>query len=244
MTVGVYGLGRFGLFWADFLSSYFPVFGYNRTPRKELPPSVNAASEEEVLNCDAVFFCVSISSFAEVLQHAAPLMKPGSLIMDTCSVKTFPVTWMEKYLPGGVNILATHPMFGPDSASGGVAGFPIVVCPVRVSDSDLSFWVRNFEEFGLQVLQMSADEHDHQVAYTQGITHFIGRVLEDLNLTLHPLSTLGFRKILEVMEQTCNDPWQLFIDLQKLNPYTGEMREELRDSFSKIITKLENGPAQ
>ena len=82
---------------------------------------------------------------------------------------------------------------------------------------------------------MSADQHDHQVAFTQGVTHFIGRVLDEMDLHLHPLSTLGFRKILDVMEQTCNDPWQLFLDLQRMNPYTGEMREKLNQSFIKIM---------
>ena len=147
---------------------------------------------------------------------------------------------MQDILPTEIRFMGTHPMFGPDSAGKGVTGFPIVVCPQRVPGIDAAFWTARFEEWGLRVLTMGPDEHDHQVAFTQGVTHFIGRVLGDLDLQLHPLSTLGFRKMLEVIEQTCNDPWQLFVDLQKLNPYTEEMRKRLRDSFMRIVMELED----
>ena len=37
---------------------------------------------------------------------------------------------------------------------------------------------------GLVIQEMTTHEHDREAAYTQGITHFIGRTLNELNL--HP----------------------------------------------------------
>jgi prephenate dehydrogenase len=86
---------------------------------------------------------------------------------------------------------------------------------------------------------MSPQEHDRKAAYTQGITHYVGRVLADLDLEPSPISTLGYHKLLEIREQTCNDPWQLFLDLQRFNPYTKEMRERLHRSLDRMLKQLE-----
>jgi prephenate dehydrogenase len=85
---------------------------------------------------------------------------------------------------------------------------------------------------------MTPDEHDKMVAYSQGITHYIGRVLSDLNLKPTLINTLGYQKLLEIMQQTCNDSWQLFIDLQKYNPYTKNMRIDLQRSIERIYKSL------
>jgi prephenate dehydrogenase len=131
-------------------------------------------------------------------------------------------------------------MFGPDSARGGMKDLPIVLCPVRLDQSRLAFWRDFFESLGLRVLHMDPDEHDHKAAFTQGITHYVGRVLADLGLVESDISTLGYTKLLEIMEQTCNDPWQLFLDLQRYNPYTKDMRTQLHRSLMRILEKLEN----
>lgn len=239
MTIGVYGLGRFGMFWGGVLSERYKVLGWSRSHKETVSQGIEPAAEEDVLRCDVLFYCVAISAFEEVLRRTAPLISKETLVMDTCSVKVLPVRWMQELLPGEVRILGAHPMFGPDSGAGGVTNFPMVLCPVRIAEKDLMLWADEFRSFGLNVIRMSADDHDHQAAYSQGITHFIGRVVNDLHLQDYPISTLGFKKMLEVAEQTCNDPFQLFLDLQRYNPYTGEMRDRLNESLQKLLATLE-----
>ena len=86
---------------------------------------------------------------------------------------------------------------------------------------------------------MSPDEHDRRAAYTQGVTHLVGRILADLGLESSPIATLGYRRLLEIVEQTCHDSWQLFLDLQRYNPYTAEMRHKLRGSIEGVMRRLE-----
>ena len=243
MKVGVYGLGRFGFFWSSVLSNRFDVCGYNRTPLNSAPRGVKLVSEDEVLSCDALFLCVAISSLERVLAGIAPRLRPQTVVMDTCSVKVYPARLMEQLLPGRIGIIATHPMFGPDSASGGrgVEGLPMVVAPVRAEDETARFWKSEFAAMGLRVAEMTPDDHDREAAYTQGITHFIGRVLEDLSLSPSLIATKGYAKLLEIVQQTCNDPYQLFLDLQRYNPYTWKMREDLSRSVQRVLESISLG---
>lgn len=235
MEVGVYGLGRFGTLWASLLSNKFEVVAYNRTPKETAPANVRLVEFEELCKCRTIFLCVAISAIPSVAERLRASLAPGTLIMDTCSVKVLPLRQLCEILPPSISVLGTHPMFGPDSARSGIKGLPIIITSARSSEETRAQWAAAFEELGLAVHLMTADEHDREAAFTQGITHFIGRVLKDLNLLPSPIATLGYRRLLEVMEQTCNDPWQLFMDLQNLNPHTSEMRRALQESLKRIM---------
>ncbi|HUX49618.1 MAG TPA: prephenate dehydrogenase/arogenate dehydrogenase family protein [Spirochaetia bacterium] len=235
MVVGVYGLGRFGAFWATLLARRFTVIGHNRTPRGTVPDGVTLVGLDQLAEAETIFLCTAISATEAVLNELSPLLKSGTTVIDTCSVKMYPVELMKRILPESVHILGSHPMFGPDSAGNGIRGLPIILSPVRAPDSVNLYWENQFRDMQLTVHTMTPEAHDREAAYTQGITHFIGRVLKDLELKPSAIGTLGYRKLLEVMEQTCNDPWQLFVDLQRFNPYTGEMRSQLRGAVDRIV---------
>ncbi|NBK24364.1 MAG: prephenate dehydrogenase/arogenate dehydrogenase family protein, partial [Spirochaetia bacterium] len=167
-----------------------------------------------------------------------------TLVMDTCSVKLYPAKLMREKLPKQVQCIATHPMFGPDSGKNGVEGLPFVICPVNCEQKVLQDWVSEFKRWNLQVLSMSCEQHDREAAWSQGITHFIGRTLSELNLGETELATTGYRTLMTVVEQTCNDPLQLFYDLQRYNPYARQMRMGLKgalDTVMEALKKQEDG---
>ena len=238
MKIGVYGLGRFGSFWATCLSGSFDVMAYSRNPDRKVPDGVTRVSEDEIIQCETIFICVTISAFEKVIKKIAEKIQPNTTVIDTCSVKVFPIQAMERNLPVGINIIGTHPMFGPDSGKNSIERLPLVFCPVNASADINDYWKNVFISLGLSVHELSPEYHDREAAYTQGITHFMGRVLGDLELETSPIGTLGYQKLLEIIEQTCNDPFQLFIDLQKYNPFTGEMRSKLAESLQKVQNKL------
>jgi prephenate dehydrogenase len=238
-NLGIYGLGRFGRFYAELLSRHAAIKAFSRNPERPLPAGVQRVCEEELCNQPVIILCVAISGLREVLQRIAPRLKPGTLIMDTCSVKSMPAQWMEELLPVEAKILATHPMFGPDSARGGIEGLPMILHPVRLGAVELRQWRVFFERLGLSVQLMEPQLHDRQAAFTQGLTHYLGRVLAELRLEPSRIASLGYRKLLEIIEQTCNDSWQLFYDLQQYNPYTREMRDRLAASLSQIKERLD-----
>ena len=241
MVIGVYGLGRFGAFWAGCLARRFDVVGWSRDPSRPIPPGVRrAAAEDEVLGADVVVYCVTISALDGVLARTAGRLAPGTLVMDTCSVKVHPVRAMEGLLPAGTRYLATHPMFGPDSGRNGLDGLPMVLSSHRLGDGEYAFWKDAFAAMGLRVVEMTPEEHDREAAYTQGITHFIGRVLGELHLKDSVIATAGYESLRNIVLQTCNDPWSLFVDLQKYNPYTVPMRKDLHTALGVMLDEFDS----
>lgn len=244
MKIGVYGLGRFGFFWSELLAQKLNVYGFNRSLLVNAPKNVSIVTEEEILLCDVLFLCVSISSLESVLKRISPRLNPECLVFDTCSVKVHPVNLMKSILPETTNIIASHPMFGPDSGKHGVKDLPLVFIPVRDNHGYADIWKQIFLDFELNVIEITADSHDRDAAFTQGVTHFIGRVLNELDLKKSDISTQGYKSLLSIVEQTCNDPLQLFRDLQHYNPYTHTMRQELNDSLKKTMDMLAHADPQ
>lgn len=235
----MYGLGRFGSFWAGCLSETGnEVVAYSRSAH-DLPKKVHRGSEEEVLNADLLFFAITISRFEEVLKLVGKRIGKNTIVCDTCSVKTYPAKWMKTYIQDDVYKIATHPMFGPDSGKNGLENLPIVMCPISTKDGRYDLVKNLFLNMGLKVLEMSEREHDEEAAYSQGVTHFVGRVLENMNLMDTEIATQGYKKLITIMDQTCNDPIQLFYDLQKYNPYAKEMRLNLQYAVEKVLNRLE-----
>jgi prephenate dehydrogenase len=115
----------------------------------------------------------------------------------------------------------------------------MVLCPVRVEPGELDRWRKFISSLGLSVAVMTPDEHDRQAAFTQGVTHYLGRVLKDLGVAPSAVATVGYRRLLEIVDQTCNDPWQLFLDLQRFNPHTREMRERLGRSLEAVMAAID-----
>ncbi len=238
MKAAVYGLGRFGSFWAECLyKAGCEVIAYSRSEHP-LPEGVRKADEEEVLTAPVLFFCVAISSFESVLKRVGSRIGRDTIVMDTCSVKIMPSEWMKENIPSDRTIIATHPMFGPDSGRNGVKGLPLVMCPVSPVGKGYEEMKSFFLSMGLDVREMSAEKHDEEAAYSQGVTHFVGRTLSQMGMKPTPIATQGYRNLMTIVEQTCNDPMQLFYDLQRYNPYAKEMRLSLQVAIEKVLNAL------
>jgi len=237
----VLGFGRFGQLLASILGTEFPVVVHDPHENSLAAQRIGVefASFERACQAPTIFICVPISALEVVLKQAKPYLLPGTLVMDTCSVKMYPAEVMLKEVPETVEALATHPLFGPDSAKDGLEGLRIVFCPLRVSEPRREFWREFWQRRGLVVIEKSPEEHDLLAAYSQGITHFLGRVLGELNLGSGEITTRGFEDILGIIDQTNHDTWQLFHDLQYYNPYTRRMRDDLVRAFNSILARLE-----
>jgi prephenate dehydrogenase len=241
--IAIVGVGRFGRLLAGILGDDFDVVVAGRRA-VDVPAGsrYRAVALKEALAVDAVFYAVPISSFEAVLREHLPLLLARDrppLLVDVLSVKLHPKRVFEALLPPHVEAMLTHPMFGPDSVSAlGLAGLPIVVDRFRASPATYDFWRDYFQKKRLRVIEMSADEHDRLAAYSQGVAHFIGRVLDEMQLRDTPIDTVGTRKLLEIREQTCHDTWELFTDLQTKNPYTIDMRVALGRAVDTIYNRL------
>jgi prephenate dehydrogenase len=244
-AVSVIGFGRFGQLWADILRKDFSVQIVEPTESLQdqaKSQGFDLVNKEQAVNADILFFCVPISLFEQTVEEYAALVasldkKP--VFADVLSVKVHPKKAFEQHLPSDYQMLLTHPMFGPDSVRvKGLANQRLVLDRFRLSDENYTFWKDYFTSKELTIVELSADEHDKMAAQSQGLTHFVGRVLGEFDFVKTPIDTLGAQMLHEIQQQVCNDSWQLFEDLQTYNPYTRHVRVQLANSLIRVFNKL------
>jgi prephenate dehydrogenase len=247
-TLGLIGLGRFGTTILPLLCHSHNVVVFDVAMNSpdwkapELPKNASFAPELEVIGMPTVCYAIPIRSFKSTLakhtEHWNSKDWPH-LIMEFCSVKSLPQTALTACAPTKVSLLLTHPMFGPDStAELGYQGRSIVVDDSACSQEHALKWKSLFTESGLLVKEMSCDTHDQLAARSQGVVHFVGRVLEKFEFSSTPIDTLGAEALQKIQQQTCNDTWELFEDLQQNNAYTIGMRRELGEALQAIYNQL------
>jgi len=143
--------------------------------------------EEAIPVSDIVIVSVPINVTEEAIAEFAPKMKAGSLLMDFTSIKVKPVEAMKKFAPLDVEILGTHPMFGPTIPT--IRGQTVILVPVKGRSEKWFPVIRElFEEGGAHVEITTAAEHDRLVSVVQGLTHFayitIGTTIDRLDFDI------------------------------------------------------------
>ena len=240
-SVGIIGFGRFGKVLANILQKGFYIKAYDLNPNDAFP-GVEFTDLKSILKEKVVFIAVPIRHFESVILEISPKLNDRTTIIDVCSVKKHPVDIMETNLPDNVGIIATHPMFGPDSFRSNNR-LKMMMSEINDIYDQFNFWRRFFSDQGIQIIEMSADQHDRMAAQTQGVTHFLGRMLKEYGIRKTSIDTQGFCDLLDLVDQTCNDTWELYTDLQLYNPYTEDMIDKLKlatESLDNRLKKLED----
>jgi prephenate dehydrogenase len=240
-NVCITGFGRLGETLAGIVQDRLDVGVIEPDPERAaraLELGCKVVGLEAAAEYDANIVCVPISQFEGVVQELAPHLAPGSTLMDACSVKVFPARVMAETVPEGVSVIATHPLFGPDSVGRGLDTLTMVTSPVRAAPKRFSQWDEFWKSYGLNVINATPEEHDHVSAYTLGMTHFFGRIMDELHLEPQVITTVGYSALYEVMRQTNRDSWQLFRDMQHYNPFAPEMRARVFAAIETVERKL------
>ncbi len=242
MRFGIIGYGRFGKLWAGALSSCGEVLVYDKEFVDKIPVlagMTKRATLTEVVDVDVLFLLVPISVVGDCCREIAPLLKPGVTVADACSVKTYPAKIMLELLPANQPIIATHPLFGPDSVARlGLAGRDIVVCPLRLTKKQMSLFTGLLRRMRLNIIRATPSEHDRQMARSQALVHFIGRGLSAMRLRPQAISTPDYHTLLRVNEMVVNDTYQLFLDMQQFNPFAKKTRARFLKALRILNKKL------
>ena len=239
-VIGVIGFGRFGRLAVRHLAAETAVRVFDPAATADEIAGVGAepADLARAAQSDAVVLAVPISHLRQALNEVGPHLKPGSLVIDVCSVKETPIRWMLEILPPDVDILGTHPLFGPDSADSSLAGRKIVLCPVRIGQERLAAIKDRLGATGLVVVEATAEQHDRQAAVSLGLTHFIGRSLAEMGAREMAIDTEGYRRLLAILEVVEHDTWQLFEDMHRYNRFAISCRTDFMKATKTIEAKL------
>ena len=233
--VSIIGFGRFGAMLHSLLSKGFEVDVFDKNSIDN--SDVNEVSLEDALQNETIFIAVPIRDFENLIKEISKKISSGKTVIDVCSVKVFPKKVMLDNLSNETDIIATHPLFGPDSLKD--SGSVMTMESVRNTFGRYDFWKNYFESQNIIIEEISAEEHDMMAARSQGLTHFVGRVIDDFGTNQTRIDTEGYKALHKLVNQTCNDTWELFEDIQNFNPFTEKMISELNESFEKISEIIE-----
>ena len=239
--IGIIGFGRFGRLMAGYMAEDYQVKVFNRSDKSAQIARAGAipATLAEACGQKVVILSVPISNMQETLGKTAPLLRPDAIVVDVCSVKVYPVEWMTAALPPSVSLLATHPMFGPDSAAESLHDRKIVLCNVRIDDARYQKVKDYLTGKGLNVIETTPEEHDRQIAISLSLTHFIGRALDEFGARELIIDTEGYKRLLHILGVVTHDTWQLFKDMHQYNPYARENRQAFMAAMARLEQKLE-----
>jgi prephenate dehydrogenase len=235
---GILGLGRFGQCLAKLLLPFGSVMAHDVSLRSSPIDDVPLVSLEEVARAEILFLLVPISSFRDCCQQVAKHVTPATLLVEACSVKVVPLQIMQEIFSPAQPLMATHPLFGPDSIldAGGVRDHKIVIC-TETHHALAQKMKALFQQIGLAIIFLSAEEHDTAMAHTQALAHFLGRV-PMLSAPQELLSTPSFELLKNMAHLVAQDKEELFFDMHRYNPFTRLVREQLLEQLGALHQKL------
>jgi len=203
---------------------------------------VTWGSVAEAASKEFVLLTVPIAQMQVCLDSVVPYLRPGSLLMDGCSVKVKPIEWMLSRAPDEVEVIGLHPLFGPQSGRAGVAGFSIVVCPARTERMELL--ERFLAEMGLVVHVTTPEEHDRAMAQTQALCEYISRGMIMADIQDSPLRTPAFELLHRMVGMLKPDSKELFEDMHRFNPFATEERRRVLEALLRLHRHLESLPRE
>jgi prephenate dehydrogenase len=182
------GTGDTGKWFVKFYKKHgFDVSIWGINNKKEIAQELGVTFaddlDSEIRMSDIVMISVPINITEKTISDIAPKMPAGSLLMDITSIKTGQMEAMKKYAPHDVEILGTHPMFGPSIPD--IRGQIVIFTPVEGRSGKWLPIIRSlYEDNGAHIEIMEASEHDKMMSVIQGLTHFayisIGAVFGEL----------------------------------------------------------------
>lgn len=244
-TIGLIGFGAFGKLAAASLAGHFDIIAHDPDWRDAAAGTAHATrvSLAEAAAAPIVVLAVPVMAMRETLLAIRSHLQPRALVIDTGSVKMKPAQAMLELLPPSVQILGTHPLFGPQSAASGLPGLKIVLCPLR---SRITRQVARFlrEAMKLQVIIASPEDHDRQLAVTQGLTHLVAAVLLRMEPWPEAMTTASFDLLRRAIDMVRHDSAQVLYAIEHENPYAASIRAAffahaatLREEFEAIAAE-------
>ena len=146
----------------------------------KLSDEIFNSAGEAVKNSDLVIIATPISSFENVLNSIKDNLKTGSILTDTCSVKTGVGKIFEKMNLKNSICIPGHPVAGIEN-NGPKAGFAelfenrwTILTPNKKIDEKAVKKVSNFwESMGSKVKIMSDEDHDKILTFTSHLPHVV-----------------------------------------------------------------------
>ncbi|WP_082767066.1 prephenate dehydrogenase [Bosea sp. PAMC 26642] len=247
-SIGLLGFGAFGRLMARHLQPHLPLVVFD--PAQPAAPDTSGrglvpGSIAEVAACDIVVLAVPVHALAEAISALHPHLRTGTVVLDVGSVKIEPTRLLLTGLPDDVDIIGTHPLFGPQSAREGLEGLKIALCPIRGDGfCRIAAFLRHILK--LDVILTTADAHDRDMALVQGLTHLVAKILVRMEPMPRRMTTRSFELLMQATEMVRHDAPGVFLAIEQANPHARAVRERFFAHAQELTNALEedNHPKQ
>lgn len=215
----IIGYGQFGKHIWDVLNEKAPGLSVSVYDDNHgvVPPEI-FASLERLSEFDIVILAVLIGAYEATIMTVVPHMRKDAILVDVASVKGHTSALLKRHASDRFWI-STHPMWGPDSykkTAGDMSRYCLVVTdrklPMRLYER-LKGLVQRLE---INVVEMTAEQHDGHLAETLFLTHFIGQSVNFAGFDRTVIDTVSFGYLMSAVESVRNDTG-LFLDVYRYN---------------------------
>jgi prephenate dehydrogenase len=238
-TVGIIGYGNFGKFVHELGQRFFPGLEFRIHSRRATVDNETYFDLKTASQSDIVILCDGISEYEERMREVLKLSLPDTIFVDVATVKKHTSELCYKYCDGR-RFMSIHPMFGPSSYkkhNENVDGFRIVVTDYVLKNDTYQMLKKKFSDYGFSIIEMTADEHDKNLADTLFITHYIAQSILGADFHRTEIDTLSFQFLMDAVESVKNDK-KLFADVYKYNPYCKDSAERFHKAQEEVFKEL------
>ena len=94
------------------------------------------------------------------------------------------------------------------------------------------------EEQEIEIIPLSAEQHDQKMARSQAVAFLFGKIGLELGLERNGIDTPGYEHLLANQEMVAGDSEQLFEDMFAYNRFAREMIAEVEKVVSSIVYRV------
>jgi prephenate dehydrogenase len=198
---------------------------------------------DRVACCDLLILATPEPVAIEAAKVLLPMMKAGSLVVDTLSVKSRYARAIATIVTDA-EVLGVNPMFAP---SLGFAGRSVVAVPYRCAELAEAF-LAFIASQGADVVRLDTEGHDRACAALQAATHAsvlcFGMALAAGSYDLSAVERImppPHRTLLALLARIVSADPEVYRDIQAANPYAAEARAGLVDAHRRFERLVDSG---
>ncbi len=234
MRILILGAGKMGAFFTDLLSFDHDVAVYDNNPQRMrfLYNARRFASLDEVddFNPEFVVNAVSLKYTLQVFDDLLPHIQPDCILSDISSVKT---GFRDYYEKTGHRYVSSHPMFGPTFANLGNLSHENAII-INEGDYMGRIFIRDiYSRLGLNVKEMSFDEHDDTMGYSLSIP-FVSTFVFAAIMKHQDTPGTTFKRHMKIARGVLSEDDTLLREIL-FNPNTKPKIGAIRDELKKLI---------
>jgi 4-amino-4-deoxyprephenate dehydrogenase len=201
------------------------------------------AMKEQLRSAGLVVVCLPAATVSAAYRLLLDQMLPGSLWVDTLSVKTGICRELQE-ANTRIEILSVNPMCSPAL---GLNNQNVAVVEVAPGPRARCF-LQLLSTWGAKLVSLSAEEHDRTAAAIQAATHAailaFGLALKEMRCDpskASRMSTPPHRTLVALLERITSGAPETYWDVQAGNPYAREAREQLLAGLRKLHETVNGG---